>query len=293
VEELQPNTWIKAFFNDFLKCDMLLNNHSEVFNSYILEAREFPVLSMLETIFSKIMHRNVAKQKEADTWPGTIFPKIRKKIDKMTEWAKNLGASHAGNGVYHVTSNEYEKTYNVDMVSRQCDCRRWQLTGIPCHHVIACCRADRLQVDKLVHSCYSIDTFKKAYAYNLTPLRSRVHWEKMNGPIVHPPIYTKVMGRPKKNRRKTPEEKEEHGVKSITRAGVTMHYSVCGNPNHNKKGHAKWVLDNLNGATNVEDDDVDDPSVMQHLMPITPDPRNDPMHQMRTLVHQMGQEVTP
>jgi hypothetical protein len=104
VEELQPNTWIKAFFNDFLKCDMLLNNHSEVFNSYILEGREFPVLSMLETIFSKIMHRNVAKQKEADTWPGTICPKIRKKIDKMTEWAKNLGASHAG--VYHVTSKE-------------------------------------------------------------------------------------------------------------------------------------------------------------------------------------------
>jgi hypothetical protein len=34
VEELQPNTWIKAFFSDFVKCDMLLNNHSEVFNRY-------------------------------------------------------------------------------------------------------------------------------------------------------------------------------------------------------------------------------------------------------------------
>jgi hypothetical protein len=69
----------------------------------------------------------------------------------------------------------------------------------------------------------------------------------MNATTVHPPIYTKVMGRPKKNRRKTPEEKEQHGVKSITRAGVTMHCSVCGNPNHNKKrkcqvgiGEPKW-----------------------------------------------------
>jgi transposase-like protein len=34
VEELAPNTWIKAFFSDFPKCDMLLNNHSEVFNRY-------------------------------------------------------------------------------------------------------------------------------------------------------------------------------------------------------------------------------------------------------------------
>jgi hypothetical protein len=51
VEELQLNTFIKALFSDFSKCDMLLNNHCEVFNSYILKAREFPVLSMLETIF--------------------------------------------------------------------------------------------------------------------------------------------------------------------------------------------------------------------------------------------------
>ena len=32
VEEMPPNTWIKAFFNELPKCDMLLNNHSEVFN---------------------------------------------------------------------------------------------------------------------------------------------------------------------------------------------------------------------------------------------------------------------
>ena len=32
VESLVPNTWIKAFFSDFPKCDMFLKNHSEVFN---------------------------------------------------------------------------------------------------------------------------------------------------------------------------------------------------------------------------------------------------------------------
>ena len=153
----------------------------------------------------------------------------------MTEWAKNLGAAHAGNGIYHVTSNEYERTYNVDMKGRTCDCNRWQLSGIPCHHAIASCRVDNLNVDRFVHGCYSIDTYKKAYAYNLAPLRSRVHWDKTNGVLVHPPIYTKVMGRPKKNRRKTPEEKDVKGLKKLTRAGVAMHCSVCGHPNHNKK----------------------------------------------------------
>jgi hypothetical protein len=32
LEELPPNTWVRAFQSDFPKCDILLNNISEVFN---------------------------------------------------------------------------------------------------------------------------------------------------------------------------------------------------------------------------------------------------------------------
>jgi hypothetical protein len=32
VEELAPNTWVRAFFSEFPKCDLLLNNNCEVFN---------------------------------------------------------------------------------------------------------------------------------------------------------------------------------------------------------------------------------------------------------------------
>ena len=35
VEELVPSTWIKAFYSEFPQCDMMLNNHSEVFNRYV------------------------------------------------------------------------------------------------------------------------------------------------------------------------------------------------------------------------------------------------------------------
>ena len=63
TERLDPKTWCKSFFSVFPKCDILLNNNSEVFNSYILEGREMPVMSMLEYIFYKIMQRLVSKQR--------------------------------------------------------------------------------------------------------------------------------------------------------------------------------------------------------------------------------------
>ena len=65
TKRLNPKTWVKAFFSEFPKCDIVLNNNSEVFNSYILDAREMAVLSMLENIFYKLMHRMQRKQREA------------------------------------------------------------------------------------------------------------------------------------------------------------------------------------------------------------------------------------
>jgi hypothetical protein len=91
----------------------------------------------------------------------------------------------------------------------------------------------------------------------MVPLRSRSHWEKQNGVPVHPPLYTKVMGRPKKNRRKTPEEKEKNGAKYITRTGLTMHCSKCGKANHNKKGHAKYIVEKNNVEILADDDEQD------------------------------------
>ena len=47
LEQMPPNTWVRAFFSEYPKCDILLNNNCEVFNKYILETRELPILSML------------------------------------------------------------------------------------------------------------------------------------------------------------------------------------------------------------------------------------------------------
>jgi transposase-like protein len=36
LEKMPPNTWVRAFFSTYSKCDILLNNSCEVFNKYIL-----------------------------------------------------------------------------------------------------------------------------------------------------------------------------------------------------------------------------------------------------------------
>jgi hypothetical protein len=256
-----------------------------------------PFLSMLETIFYKILQRTETKQREAQKMTGRICPKIRKKLEKFFEWSKECGVTPAGNYLYSVRTHEMEKEYSVDFKTRTCDCRRWQLTGIPCHHAIACCRKDQINPENLVHSCYTVDTFKKAYAFNLAPLRGRAFWENVNGVTIYPPLFTKVMGRPKKNRKKAPEEKQKNGATYITKAGLTMHCSICGKANHNKKGHYKYAQSNEaqeEEAAREQEEvgaDYDDPLIMHNIIHQSVDPSRDPTHVVESMVYRMGQEV--
>ena len=83
LEQMPPNTWVRAYFSEFSKCDLLLNNSCEVFNKYILDAREMPILSMIVRIKDQLMNRMYNKQQNVhNKWPGPICPKIRKNFSK-------------------------------------------------------------------------------------------------------------------------------------------------------------------------------------------------------------------
>ena len=76
-------------------------NSCEVFNKFILDAREMPVLSMIEQIKNQLMARHYSKEKEhGDMWQGPICPKIRKKVNKISEWANTCYAIPSGKGIF-------------------------------------------------------------------------------------------------------------------------------------------------------------------------------------------------
>jgi hypothetical protein len=131
LEQIPPNTWVRAFFTDYAKCDILLNNNCEMFNKYILEARELPILSMLQRIKRQLMTRHYNKEKEMlEQWSasGNVCPKIRKKLLKNAGYANTCYAVLAGKGIFQVQSGDFQ--YIMDIIGRHCDHRWWDLTGL-------------------------------------------------------------------------------------------------------------------------------------------------------------------
>lgn len=174
------------------------------------------------------------KQKEAEKWEGPLCPKIKKKLLKFPDQANICYVLPAGKGIFQVQERQF--TFIVDVVSKHCDCRRWDLTGIPCCRAIACIREERLSEQDLLPFCYSIEAFKIVYDNNIMPCSDKAKWEKMNGPQVLPPVYEKKVGRPKKTRRKQPTEVQGKSGPKLSKHEVTIHCSYCHEANHNKKG---------------------------------------------------------
>ena len=78
----QPNNWTRTHFSTFHKCDILLNNLCEAFNGAIVEARDKPIITILETIRKYIRKRLVTCRELADKWHHDIGLRVFKILEK-------------------------------------------------------------------------------------------------------------------------------------------------------------------------------------------------------------------
>ena len=150
LDKIDPATWSRHAFRTANKYDMLLNNLAESFNLWIKDARDKPLLTMLEMIRRKLMNRFEAKRDGAATATATICPKILKKLERHKDVARNYICHWKSVGQFAV-DHYFEARRVVDMNEMTCSCGRWQLNGIPCAHVISAMYFDNKTPEDFVH----------------------------------------------------------------------------------------------------------------------------------------------
>ncbi|XP_076919177.1 uncharacterized protein LOC143579886 [Bidens hawaiensis] len=137
LKEIPPKHWSRAYFSVRPRCDVLINNICEVFNRQLITGRDKPVITCLEFISEYLMRRMVVVHKTIARCQGPLTPVATKLFDKIMAEANNYTVIWSGSTNYHVTGPTNEKRA-VDMEQRTCSCRRWEMTGMPCRHAVAC-----------------------------------------------------------------------------------------------------------------------------------------------------------
>ena len=135
----------------------------ESFNKCIIFPRQQGILVMLEMIREFLMRRLQNKRETSSRWPGLVTPKGSGLVEIYKKWSGGCYSSYAGYNQFEVTTVSGHK-FAVDLNSTTCGCRRWDLTGIPCHHAVCC--MNRLQLDpyEYVDAAYSVKTYRDAYS---------------------------------------------------------------------------------------------------------------------------------
>ncbi|XP_058765013.1 uncharacterized protein LOC131638472 [Vicia villosa] len=197
-----PRFWSRSYFRGTNKCDAVVNNMSESFNSIILESRSKPLVTTVEEIRTYCMEKwatnRMRFQKLAD---DDVLPNIKKKVDRTStytnSWIVRMSAEHIFE-VHHV-ENPADK-FVVNLKECVCSCRRWELTGLPCVHALASIKSRNFKVEEYIPAYYRKSMYMKVYSSIIYPLNGSNLWVRTEYPDVLPPKYRRMLGRPKKRR---------------------------------------------------------------------------------------------
>ncbi|KAK6160797.1 hypothetical protein DH2020_004178 [Rehmannia glutinosa] len=194
LTKISPELWCKFKMSPRAKCDMLSNKLCESYNNYIKEAREQPILTILETLRRQLIC----------------------KYDKKRR------------GVWEISGGL--TTFVVNLNRNTCTCREWDITGIPCTHVVCAIFTDDKSPEAFVHPYYYVQRYKSAYSHIVYSHVSSIVNSSQSNEIIMPPPFKILPGRPKKSRKK--EHDEIANGTRVTRKGRNMSCTRCGDTSH-------------------------------------------------------------
>lgn len=231
---INPASWSRHAFGTHSKSDMLVNNLAESFNAWIKDARDKPLLTMMEMIRRQLMARLQRKRDGIRASTYKICPKIMKKLERSKDDNRNC-LSRWQNELEFEVDHMYDARRIVNLVERTCTCGRWQLNGIPCGHACCAIYLHRQRPDDYLDGYYMVDKYMNAYESQIRAMPGPEEWPRVaDCDEMLPPTVRVQPGRPKKVRRRAPDEPTN--PYKISRAGYVVKCGNCGGNGHNYKG---------------------------------------------------------
>ncbi|KAK9285521.1 hypothetical protein L1049_024715 [Liquidambar formosana] len=222
--------WSRFAFDERVKNDNLTNNMAESFNGWLGDLRGRPVLTMLESIRSKLMGRICRRYEKGCSWNTLITPNICKKLNALVHEAGRMALTYAGQDEYEVA--EQTTRYFVNLQLRTCNCGAWEISGLPCKHAIKCISHKRGKFEEYCHEYFSKAAYLRAHDVIIHPITDESTWhDTSTHDTLLPPPLCRLPGRPRKNRRRDPQE---DAPSNFRRKSSTGRCTNCKEFGHNK-----------------------------------------------------------
>ena len=197
LSEIPAKQWSKSYFTSRALSNCLINNLSELFNTMILPTRDKPILSMLEWIRVRLMtrlHIKMIKMIKMEKYDGSMCPNVHDKLEKLKMESRSFSAMPSSRLKYEV-DNDYEG-HVFDLTKKECTCRIWDLTGIPCKYGVLAIYNNREQSKDYLHDFYLKEAYLEIYSEIIHPMPGQDEWIKTGHLPPQPPRVLRPLERP-------------------------------------------------------------------------------------------------
>ncbi|KAK8576930.1 hypothetical protein V6N13_121929 [Hibiscus sabdariffa] len=96
----------------------------------------------------------------------------------------------------------HQDTFVVDIKGWSCTCRLWDLTGIPCPHVVCVVLYREERLEDYVLVSYKKHVYIDLYNAAMPTISSEQFWKDTKMGSLDPPLKRKLPGRPKHKRKR-------------------------------------------------------------------------------------------
>ncbi|XP_044960420.1 uncharacterized protein LOC123411521 [Hordeum vulgare subsp. vulgare] len=259
--------WSRSKFNEICKVDYVTSNLAECFNSKFKSVKGLLLWQAFDKMRQMIMIKVALRKRIAQTqYVGhQMLPSLIKALHLKARGLKMKcirSGTYEGEVTYTDTKNRVWR-YRVNLSTRECTCRQWQIRGKPCIHALHLMTviggADG-EVDQYCSEYFSVAKFMVAYADNVPALLGKDQWNTVDpGFKLHARVITRPPGRPRNQRIRDGEEGRLPKKCACKKCGVLGHIArLCTNAVDASFGEEeRWTAANAEeNATAMEIEDA-------------------------------------
>lgn len=198
LQNLSKEHWCHAHFPG-KRYSELTSNIVECFNSWIRKERRLPIRDLVDKIRIKVMEKMSVRRDLAMKWKCDVCPEMDRRITQLFKESRAWTVKKSSDGVYEVQCHPSVK---VDMVSRNCSCREWQINCFPCVHATCVGKHIGKNLKEYVDRYYLVDSYREAYSKSINPIPtiSKADFVAENDNVLLPPLCKRPPGRPRTER---------------------------------------------------------------------------------------------
>lgn len=131
------------------------SNIAESWNAAIKEAREYPLIMMLEYLRTTVMGWLALRCAKANNEQGTLTPNVRKLVEENYDLSTAMAVRDISELEFQVQDSTGE-CFTVSLALGTCSCREYDEIRIPCSHALAVALKVGFPSDSLIAPAYRV-----------------------------------------------------------------------------------------------------------------------------------------